>query len=150
MQTFWFKKWTFYNSTSALLKNKEMKNHKSVSFRSPPITIRMTKMLEHSELQCWQWFKEISTLIHWCVHAMCAELLHSYPPLCNPMDYSPPGSSIHGIVQARILEWVSFSFSRGSSRPRDQTRISCIFCIDRWVLYHLHHLGSPIVSVNCC
>ena len=45
--------------------------------------------------------------------------------LCNPMDYSPPGSSVHGILQARILEWVAMSFSRGSSQPRNRTRISC-------------------------
>ena len=45
--------------------------------------------------------------------------------LCNPMDYSPPGSSVHGIIQARILEWVAISFSRGSSQPRDQTWVSC-------------------------
>ena len=48
------------------------------------------------------------------------------PTLCNPMDCSPPGSSIHGILQARIVEWVAISFSRGSSQPRDQTCISCI------------------------
>ena len=46
--------------------------------------------------------------------------------LCYPMDCSPPGSSIHGIVQARVLEWVAISFSRGSSRPRDQTQVSRI------------------------
>ena len=45
---------------------------------------------------------------------------------CNPMDCSPPGSSVHGISQARVLEWVATSFSRGSSRPRDQTQVSCI------------------------
>ena len=45
---------------------------------------------------------------------------------CDPMDYSPPGSSVHGILQARILEWVAISFSRGSSRPRDRTHIACI------------------------
>ena len=45
--------------------------------------------------------------------------------LCNPMDCSLPGSFIHGIFQARILEWVAISFSRGSSRPRDRTRVSC-------------------------
>ena len=43
----------------------------------------------------------------------------------DPMDCSPPGSSVHGISQARILEWVVISFSRGSSRPRDQTWVSC-------------------------
>jgi len=42
------------------------------------------------------------------------------------MDCSPPGSSVHGISQARILEWIAISFSRGSSRPRDQTCISCL------------------------
>ena len=46
--------------------------------------------------------------------------------LCDPMDCSLPGSSIHGIFQARVLEWVAISFSRGSSRPRDRTPVSCI------------------------
>ena len=57
--------------------------------------------------------------------------------LCDPVDCSPPGSSIHGILQARILEWVAISFSRGSSRPRDRTHVSCVSCIGRQVLYHL-------------
>ena len=55
------------------------------------------------------------------------------PTLCDPMDCSLPASSVHGISQARILEWVAISFSRGSSRPRDRTHVSCI---DRLVLYH--------------
>ena len=46
--------------------------------------------------------------------------------LCDPVDCSPPVSSVHGILQARILEWVAISFSRGSSRPRDQTKVSHI------------------------
>ena len=46
--------------------------------------------------------------------------------LCDAMDCSPPGSSIHGIFQARVLEWVAIFFSRRSSRPRDRTRVSCI------------------------
>ena len=45
---------------------------------------------------------------------------------CDPVDWSPPGSSVHGILQAGILEWVAIPFSRGSSRPRDWTRISYI------------------------
>ena len=48
------------------------------------------------------------------------------PTLCGPMDYSPPGSSVHGILQAKILEWVAISFFRGSSWSRDRTLISCI------------------------
>ena len=45
--------------------------------------------------------------------------------LCDPMDCSLPGSSVHGIFHARILEWVAISFSRGSSQPRNQTQVSC-------------------------
>ena len=49
------------------------------------------------------------------------------PTLCSPMDCSSlPGSSVHGISQARVLEWVVISFSRGSSRPRDWTQVFCI------------------------
>ena len=48
------------------------------------------------------------------------------PSLCKPMDCSLPGSSIHGIFQARVLEWDTISFSRGSSRSRDQTQVSCL------------------------
>ena len=48
--------------------------------------------------------------------------------LCSPMDRSPPGSSDHGILQARMLEWVARPSSRGSSRYRHQTRVSCISC----------------------
>ena len=58
--------------------------------------------------------------------AAAAKALQSCPTLCNPMDCSPPGSSVHGILQARVLEWVAISFSRGSSPPRDRTQVSCI------------------------
>ena len=63
--------------------------------------------------------------------------------LCNPMGYSLPSSSVHGILQARILEWVAMPFSRGSSRPRDQTHIFYVSCIVRRVLYHWDYLESP-------
>ena len=56
--------------------------------------------------------------------------------LCNLMGGSPPGSSLHGIFQARVLEWVSISFSTGSSWSRDRTCVSCVSHIDRQVLYH--------------
>ena len=55
------------------------------------------------------------------VHVSC-----SVVAFCNPMDCSLPGSSVHGILQAIILEWVANSFSRGYSQPRDQTKVSCI------------------------
>ena len=55
--------------------------------------------------------------------------------LCDPMDCSPPGSSVHGILQARILEWLVMPSSRGSPRPRDGTHIPYISCIGRRILY---------------
>ena len=58
-----------------------------------------------------------------------SEVAQSCPTLCNPMDCSLPGFSIHGIFQARILEWVAISFSRGSSQPRDQTPVSRIAAV---------------------
>ena len=58
------------------------------------------------------------------------------PALCDPIDCSPPGSSIRGISQARILEWVAIPFSRESSPPRDWNCISCVSCIGRHILYH--------------
>ena len=72
--------------------------------------------------------------------------LQLYLTLYDPTDCSLPGASVHGISQARILVWVAISFSRGPSRPRDQTRISYISSIGRWVLYHQRHLGSPCMS----
>ena len=48
------------------------------------------------------------------------------PDLCDPVDFSPPGSSVHGILQAGALEWAAILFSRGSSWPRDWTQVSCI------------------------
>ena len=55
-----------------------------------------------------------------------SEVIQSCPTLCNPMDCRLPGSSVHGILKARVLEWVAISFSRGSSRPSDRTWVSCI------------------------
>ena len=57
-----------------------------------------------------------------------SEVTQSCPTLSDPMDCSLPGSSVHGIFQARVLEWVVISFSRGSSQPRDRTQVSCIAC----------------------
>ena len=58
------------------------------------------------------------------------------PDSCDFMDSSPPGSSVLGILQARVLEKVAISFSRGSSPPRDWTHIACISYIGRQILYH--------------
>ena len=59
--------------------------------------------------------------------------------LCDPMGCSPPGSSVHGILHAGILEWVVMPSSRGSFWPRDQTHVSYISWIGRWILYRCFH-----------
>ena len=64
----------------------------------------------------------------------CAKLLQLYMTLCDPMDHNLPGSSVHGILQTRVLEWVVMPSSRGSSRSRDRTCISYVSCIGRPVL----------------
>ena len=68
-----------------------------------------------------------------CIHA---QSLRSCMILCNPMDCSLLGSSVHGILQARVLEWVAISYSRGSSQPRDRTHITYVSCIGSLCLYH--------------
>ena len=79
---------------------------------------------------------------------ICAKLLQSCPTLCNAMDCSPLGSTIHVTFQARIQEWVAMSYSRGSSQPRDWTCVSYVFCIVRQVLYHLSHQGNILHVAN--
>ena len=67
---------------------------------------------------------------------------------CDSMDCSLPDSSTHGIIPARILEWIDISSSRGSSWPRDQTLGSCGSCVDIWILYHWATRETPISGVS--
>ena len=96
------------------------------------------------EDQCWRgrqgldlWFprKMILPWVHFgrLLECKCAQ---SCLTLCDPMDCSLPGSSVHGISQARMLEWVAISDTRVSSPPWDWTCVSCVFCIGRWILCH--------------
>ena len=74
-----------------------------------------------------------------CVCVLVLKLLQSCPTLCDPMDYSLPGSSVHGILQARILEWVTMPSSKGSSQPRDITQgsNSHLLCLLHWQMCSL-------------
>ena len=76
---------------------------------------------------------EILSLVS-CMTAWSLQLCLTF---CKPRDCSRPGSSVHRILQARIMEWIAISFSRGSSQPRDQT------CIAGRFFTHLSHQGSP-------
>ena len=73
----------------------------------------------------------------------CCSIAQLCLTLCDPMDCSLPGSSVHGILQARILEWVTISSSRGSSQPRDQTLVTCGSCVGRRILYHCATWEAP-------
>ena len=90
----------------------------------------------------------ISGIVNISVFSECVCVcVCSYLTLGNPMDCYPPGSSLHGILQARILEWIAIFFSRVSFRPRDQTRIFCSLPLSHW--------GSPMFSKDnnmlfCC
>ena len=82
-----------------------------------------------------------------CV-CVCAKLLQSCPTLCDPMDCSPPGSSVHGILQARILERVAMPSSRGSSQPRDGNHLSYISCNGGEFFNHYHPLVEKAMATR--
>ena len=77
-------------------------------------------------------YRIMMEIMPYCLHAQ------SCLTLCDPMDCSPPGSSVHGILQAGILKWIAISFSRGYSWPRDQTQVSCVPCTDRLRCLNFH------------
>ena len=109
------------DSSTAVISSCRMAGRREIMWRKIEYkTQRLSKM------------KSKAGIIRLCVHAT---LLQSCPTLCDPVDCSLPSSSVHGIFQARILKWVSISYSRRSSWPRDQTPISCIFYIGRQILY---------------
>ena len=93
----------------------------------------------------------ISCLPHWQASqryaAAAATSLQSCPTLCNPMDCSLPGSSVHGILQVRILEWLAISFSRGASQPRDGNCISCI-SFTAGGFFTAEPPGKPIINYS--
>ena len=78
--------------------------------------------------------------LHACVR-VCSVMSNSFQP-----HVILPGFSVHGLFQARILEWIAIPFSRGSSWPRDQTHISCISCTGRSLSFH--HQGNPSVAAK--
>ena len=97
----------------------------NISWFSPPLSIFLDTLFVQA------------TIISWLDYYWVGEVAQSCLTLCDPVDCSPPGSSIHGILQARILEWVAISSSRGSSWPRDQTQVSRIAgrCFNLWAIW---------------
>ena len=124
------------------MKINQISHHLLVCFSFPMLTIALwrlrlilfwilsalSKVLCEFCTKCFHVTEKATLLMCVCV------LSHVW--LCDLMDCRLPGFSVHGIFQARILEWVIISLSRWSSRPRDWTRISCTTCTGRRVLYH--------------
>ena len=88
----------------------------------------------------FSWLQGLSLCFLYAQMYCCCLVAKSCPTLCEPKDCSLPGSSVHGISQTRILEWVAISSSSRSSRPRNRT---CISCIGRWVFHHWATWEAP-------
>ena len=105
-------------------------------------------------MQSLLWSSHSKITLH--PHPFEIEVIQSCPTLCNPMDFSLPGSSVHGILQARTLEWVVISFFRASSRPRDWTWVYCTvgkrrpkyFTTTEW-LWRTVNLSFPPSTMIC-
>ena len=93
-----------------------------------------------SDTLAFLWFLDLFSVF---LHLLYCLVTQSCLTLCNPVDCIPPGSSLHGISQARILEWVAISSSRGPSRSRAQTQVSCI---GRQILYQWATREAPIIK----
>ena len=110
--------------------------------------VACTQVAGSGRVRIWTWGVDTWAVFlnHSAIYPACmlAKLLQLCLTLWDPRDCSSPGSSVHVISQARILEWVAIFFSRGSSQPRDRTCIFYVSCIGRWVLYHLGHLRSLV------
>ena len=106
------------------------------------------KVLHSICQQIWktqQWPQDWKRSVFIPIPKKWSEVAQSCPTLCDPMDCSLPGSSVHGILQARILEPVDISFSRGSSQSRDQTQVSCIAgrCFNLWATRESQRKAMP-------
>ena len=107
----------------------------------------------HINLYDNSWFKDSLEAFFPCAiqSVLISYLFYTYllsgSVVSDPLDCSLPDSSLHGIFQARILEWVAISYSKGSSWPRDRTHVSWISCIGRWILYRLASPGKWNISV---
>ena len=113
--------WDFPGNLDSILKSKDI---------SLSTQVCLVKAMVFPSSNVWMWELDYKESCEWV-----NEVAQSCPTLCDPMDCSLPGSSVHGVFQAGILEWVAISFSRVSSQFRDQTHVSCISGIGRQILY---------------
>ena len=101
----------------------------------------------------WFWWRGITWIKHtffvecfcWSCECFCWSVTQLYLTLCDPMNCSLPGSSVHGIFQARMLEYFVISSSRGCSQSKNRIHASCVSCIGRQILYHWATWESPAI-----
>ena len=98
------------------------------------------------EINIWMWMGLIWSFEALQACSVCIQfpIDRAHRSLCDPMDCSPPGSSVHGILQTRILEWVAMPSSRGSSWARDRTLVSCVSCIASGFFTHWATWEAPL------
>ena len=128
-----------------ILESRNLWDHLSIYYNSRVLRTWKTlikQLAKQKKLIC-EMFNALCFWVHISRKIICffkyylfAMSLQSCLTLCNLMDYSLPGFSVHGILTARILEWVAMPSWRGSSPPRYWTCVSYVSCTDRWVLYH--------------
>ena len=122
-------------------------HHKEARSTQPEKALPIAMMIEHNQKKRsikWVFLSHsIGSISYYEVN--WSEVAQLCPTLCDPMDCSLSGSSLHGILQARVLEWVAISFSRGSSWPRDRTRVSHIpgRCFNLWATKEAHSYYGP-------
>ena len=142
-----------FKSTSKLCKLSDLKNRVNSKDDYPESTNgEMFAKAADAKLRLYLCF----------TYSLCAKAVQSCLTLCDPMDHSPPGSSVHGILQARILEWVALPSSRGSSWPRDWNCVSrllhwqvdslplapyCLLSISPLLKFNFHRVGIFIFSL---
>ena len=100
-------------------------------------------VLQSNGSQSRTWLSNWTELINGSCVLIEHACLCSVATVMRPIDYSPPGFSLYGIFQTRLLDWVAISSSRVSSQPRDWTHVFCISCTGRQILLPVSHLGSP-------
>ena len=112
------------------------------------ILSRSIHIVAKGRISFFQSMSNIPLCVYIYIYGVSAKSLQSCLTLCDPVNCSPPGSSVHGILQTRLLEWVATPSSRGSSWPRLWSCISYVSFIGRQVLYHLCLLGSPCILAH--
>ena len=109
----------------------------------------LTINFDLANISFWVWGHKLRSDTHWlCISALCVciQSLQLCLTLCDTMDCSLPGSSVHGILQTRILEWVAMPSSQGSFWHRDQTWVSCISCIAHGFFIHWVQIQSHCLT----